>query len=433
MKHLLVIFFLLSATVYTAAQVTIGSDQVPVKGSLLDLKNIAADPNSPSIVTADKGLLLPRVHIKTVRIPNAGNNLAKTILGTNDTDNWDSAAHTALIVYNTNDCLFETIGVGPYTWTGEHWEALSSGSNNSEVSKFTDPRDGNVYSIRKFGTDAGTWMTENLRFVPKENDPKYKNFTHGINSAQGFYNQKGYMYNLGIYQTESASQIDYSPEGIERDFLKDAGIFYTLAGILNDTDILEPSQYPNGLDESQTADGIDRTPRRQGICPDGWHVPSDAEWNKLEKEVFDHPEKYSFGKRSDYGETWLPTWEYGPDTDLNPSRLGRIALLNLQACVADYNTGRYISKGFTSNNGGFAMLPVGYGYYYNERTDADRVGIISKGRGAGYMSSSLIFKTTGTNAHKPGVWTRGFYAGGTGVARTGGVASYFYPIRCKMD
>jgi uncharacterized protein (TIGR02145 family) len=31
----------------------------------------------------------------------------------------------------------------------------------------------------------------------------------------------------------------------------------------------------------------------QGICPDGWHLPSDREWNQLEKEIYEHPENYS--------------------------------------------------------------------------------------------------------------------------------------------
>ena len=30
----------------------------------------------------------------------------------------------------------------------------------------------------------------------------------------------------------------------------------------------------------------------QGICPKGWHVPSDAEWNELGVYVYNHPEQY---------------------------------------------------------------------------------------------------------------------------------------------
>ena len=36
-----------------------------------------------------------------------------------------------------------------------------------------------------------------------------------------------------------------------------------------------------------------QTERRQGICPNGWHLPSDAEWTALEREIDEHMTEYS--------------------------------------------------------------------------------------------------------------------------------------------
>lgn len=33
--------------------------------------------------------------------------------------------------------------------------------------------------------------------------------------------------------------------------------------------------------------------KRQGICPNGWHLPSDAEWTLLEKEINSNTSKYA--------------------------------------------------------------------------------------------------------------------------------------------
>jgi uncharacterized protein (TIGR02145 family) len=44
-----------------------------------------------------------------------------------------------------------------------------------------------------------------------------------------------------------------------------------------------------GPDEVEKAPGG----KYQGICPNGWHLPSDREWNQLEKEIYEHPERYS--------------------------------------------------------------------------------------------------------------------------------------------
>jgi uncharacterized protein (TIGR02145 family) len=48
----------------------------------------------------------------------------------------------------------------------------------------------------------------------------------------------------------------------------------------------DEGNYPEG-------DGMAQQKRIQGICPQGWHLPSDREWSQLEQEIYDYPERYS--------------------------------------------------------------------------------------------------------------------------------------------
>lgn len=52
-----------------------------------------------------------------------------------------------------------------------------------------------------------------------------------------------------------------------------------------------------GATVSNTSDGegdpVPQTAKIQGICPNGWHLPSDAEWAALERELDSHTSEYS--------------------------------------------------------------------------------------------------------------------------------------------
>jgi uncharacterized protein (TIGR02145 family) len=94
---------------------------------------------------------------------------------------------------------------------------------------FTDPRDGQTYKWVRIGDQV--WMAENLN---------YDQSTHGNDWC---YNQKSS--NCDTY------------------------------GRLYDWDALLQRDSTSNNNPS----GV------QGVCPDGWHVPSDAEWKELEEEL----------------------------------------------------------------------------------------------------------------------------------------------------
>lgn len=107
----------------SVSQVTIGSANVPVSGSLLDMKQTSSNG-----ANSTKGMLLPRVYLTTV------NQLTDISV-----DSPESAAtkllHTGLTVYNTNAAFPN--GIGICVWDGSQW--ANTQQIKSNVIAFIDP------------------------------------------------------------------------------------------------------------------------------------------------------------------------------------------------------------------------------------------------------------------------------------------------------
>ena len=99
--------------------------------------------------------------------------------------------------------------------------------------------DGNVYNTVLIGEQC--WMKENLRTT------RYTN---------------GTAIPLGT-DTSSEVALRYYPNGNSNN-VAEYGFFYNWSAVMNGSASSEAN--PSGV---------------QGICPDGWHVPSDAEWTEL--------------------------------------------------------------------------------------------------------------------------------------------------------
>ncbi len=109
----------------------------------------------------------------------------------------------------------------------------------------TDKRDNLTYETVLI--DDQWWMAENLKFLPCVSSPV---------SDSGFY-----VYNyFDTIVAEAKQTLNYQTYGV----------LYNWA-----TAMALPNQY-----NSELWNGSDSL--HQGICPDGWHLPADAEWNKLE-------------------------------------------------------------------------------------------------------------------------------------------------------
>jgi len=198
--------------------------------------------------------------------------------------------------------------------------ALARGrlSKPDEKDVFTDSRDGHKYKYVTIGTQ--TWMAENLAYIPHVN-PKMKG-ENGI-----------WVYEYDGWNVEAAKATkNFETYGCLYDWPSAMGFDSTW------------------LDKTWTGDPVNH----QGICPQGWHLPTDDEWKVLEKFLGmpDAPLndiKYLRSGKSEYGAT-LP--EYPP--------VGRYL-------KADHG---WSGIGIGDNRSGFNALPAGTRrdnppYYYS--------------------------------------------------------------------
>jgi uncharacterized protein (TIGR02145 family) len=110
-------------------------------------------------------------------------------------------------------------------------------------STFTDSRDGNVYKMVTIGDQI--WMAENLRYLPSVVGP-----ATGSGTTPYYY---VYGYN-GTNVNAAKATSNYSTYGV----------LYNWPAAMNGA--ASSTTNPSGV---------------QGVCPAGWHLPSDAEWTEL--------------------------------------------------------------------------------------------------------------------------------------------------------
>ena len=107
----------------------------------------------------------------------------------------------------------------------------------------TDTRDGNVYQTVTIGSQI--WMAENLRYLPGVVGPGTGS------STTAYYYVYGYD---GTSVEEAKATENYTKYGV----------LYNWTAAMNGTS--GSTSNPSGV---------------QGVCPAGWHLPSDAEWTQL--------------------------------------------------------------------------------------------------------------------------------------------------------
>lgn len=109
--------------------------------------------------------------------------------------------------------------------------------------KFIDSRDGNIYNWVLIGTQI--WMAENLKFLPSVVGPGT------VSVTAPYYYVYGYD---GTDVSAAKATANYTTYGV----------LYNWTAAMNGAE--SSTENPSGL---------------QGVCPTGWHLPSDAEWTDL--------------------------------------------------------------------------------------------------------------------------------------------------------
>ncbi len=131
--------------------------------------------------------------------------------------------------------------------------------------KFTDSRDGNIYKTVKIGKQV--WMAENLKYLPSVIGP-----VTGSDTIP-------YYYVYGYNGTDVA-------EAKATDNYRIFGVLYNWSSI---SCTLKQS-------------------RVEGICPKGWHVPSDNDWTTLIEYLGDY--KAAGGKLKEaYSDSTYWDWD----------------------------------------------------------------------------------------------------------------------------
>lgn len=131
----------------------------------------------------------------------------------------------------------------------------------------TDARDGNVYRIVTLGTQV--WMAENLAYLPE---------VYPSADAASSGNEKRYF--VLNYEGSDVSAAKNTEE-------------YGEFGVLYNWFAANDCNTKNGADETAVPSGV------RGVCPEGWHLPSKAEWQIMENWVADQLEPVT-GLNSSY-------------------------------------------------------------------------------------------------------------------------------------
>ncbi|NDV70084.1 FISUMP domain-containing protein [Dysgonomonas sp. 25] len=397
-QAIIILALLITVTSTLRAQVTIGSGEAPNAGALLDLKEATNG-------TSKKGLGLPRVELTNLK-PTTPAGLAQSI--GNASGSYNLNEHIGMIVYNTKEVAFNNItckmeGAGPiglYVWDGGQWQLLGKkGGAGTDVRTITD--DGTQVTISYNGEttsyhysafgDAGYWMTENLatQYLPDGTQlPK-----HTANSY-----------------TEPQFRIPANQSSVQGK----QGLLYNWPAVMNKnicTANIDQGQIAGatpGANEVETLSGT-----IQGICPIGWHVPSDREWNDLEREITT--------KMNQYTQTPLPALSWTAEWETFANYRGATIDGHGKAMKAkDSVLNGYNSNGDskTAHDGGFDVLIVGYAYN----------GSASYfGNSAGFWSAS----SGGTNV----AWRRHLISSSTTTQVHRGAVNryYLFSVRCKKD
>ncbi len=142
--------------------------------------------------------------------------------------------------------LTVTNNAGSDTETKTDYITVEESSSGNETGTFTDSRDGQIYEWVKIGNQV--WMAENLKATHYSDGTPIPHVTGETEWGNLSETDKAWCY----YDNSSSNGDTY-------------GALYTWAAAMNGTS--SSNSNPSGV---------------QGVCPDGWHLPSDEEWKELE-------------------------------------------------------------------------------------------------------------------------------------------------------
>ena len=254
--------------------------------------------------------------------------------------------------------VYATVSDVLLVFDGVKWKR-ADGQNDSYLnpscpSLVTDI-DGSTYSTVLIGTQC--WMKENLKVTHYPNGDPIPHIT--LNAEWGELDDTNSSDAYCFYDNDAA--LGY-------------GALYTYAAAIGDN-----------WERDNTDD--------QGICPDGWHLPTDAEWKVLEGTV---------DTQFPVGDTEWDGTEYR----------GLDAGTHLKS-----NSG-WDSNGNGDNNSGFTALPGGRRSFYS---------------GTFFGAGSYGYWLSATEYSSSYAWDRNLYYNNANVGRYNNRKSNGFSVRCLRD
>ena len=234
--------------------------------------------------------------------------------------------------------------------------------------------EGNEYSTVQIGNQC--WMRDNLRTTTSPSTGTYLIPAEGTTYT---YTGKQAIW----YNNDSTT---YAPQNY--------GLLYNWNAAVDTFNI---AYGETSVDSSESnAVSMNFTGLRRGICPVGWHLPSDEEWTQLTDYVSSQSE-YTCGSMNTYiAKALASTTSWNTNTD--------------HACVVGYDQS-------TNNATGFSAIPAGEG--------AAGSLFIPTGMAAEFMSCTQY---SGSEA-----WARALIYNHMGVVRIYGVKYGALSVRCLRD
>jgi uncharacterized protein (TIGR02145 family) len=196
--------------------------------------------------------------------------------------------------------------------------------NNVETGYFTDARDQKSYQWVRIGSQV--WMAENLAWLPSVSP-----------SVQGS-DSLPYCY---VFRYEGT----HVEDALQWEYYGQYGVFYNWTAALN----------------GETGNDSLTDFRVRGVCPEGWHLPSDAEWDTLVNGLGG---EYSAGKRMKSKDGWNHYKDESGNGN-NSSGFNALPAGSRYSAGGFYNLGFsalfWTSTGYKEKNAWYRYL----GYFHN--------------------------------------------------------------------
>ncbi|GHV26939.1 hypothetical protein FACS1894176_08300 [Bacteroidia bacterium] len=347
-KNLVLVLLFFAAVTGMNAQVNIGSGGSPKDGAVLDLSQ-----------GSNLGLLLPHVTLS---------NATHYQLGTTATGEDTYPDGVGTVVFHVGSAALRA---GLYVWDGTNW--LAAGGTVQLPG--TIEVGSNTYTTGYFGS-AGWWMTENLREIP-------------VGGAV----DKGNSYTIKYYNYPGNSEANVAQYGY----------LYSWTAAMN----LANSQQTTPINYRVDLGNSDQGPV-QGICPVGWHLPSDKEWSQLEEVI-------ALNTTQSYSTIAAVTTIDGDFYSGVGFKGAAPAASSLDKKMKANQIWSPVGSSKSASEGGFSALPAGYWI----------TASASFGTNAYFWSSSSY---SSTNA-----WSLGVSGSAAGVGRYNEGKNSQFSVRCKKD